>query len=78
MPDPIPQMVVLTLRIPRSEIGFLRFVLEAYDGLAQLSAEAGREEATMMVPTSRRDEALALLKALRDEIPVELLRESTA
>ncbi len=56
-------------RLPPREIGYLRFVLEAYDGLAfarTLDARAGLVEIAW--PPSRSADAEALLAALRLEI----------
>lgn len=55
--------------IPPAEIGYLRFILEAYDGLAfarTLDARAGLVEIAW--PPSRSADAEALIAALGTEI----------
>lgn len=56
------------VQVAREQIGYLRFLLEGYEGLAQLLAVRGREEVTLLVPASRAEECRALLQALADEI----------
>jgi hypothetical protein len=58
----------LTYRISREAIGYLRFLLEGYEGLAQLSSVAGRDEIELLVPTSQRAELLQLLEAVTEEL----------
>ena len=55
-------------RIPRAEIGYLRFILESYDGLAFVRT-LDRREALVEVayPPSRRFDAEDLLGALAEE-----------
>lgn len=56
-------------RLPKSEIGFLRFLLEGYDGLAfarTLDAETGLVE--IACASDRFGELAVLLDALCDEI----------
>ena len=65
-----PRCTCWRLQIPLEAIGVLRFLLEAYEGLAQLFSERGCEEALLVVPKSRADEAALLLDALRHELGV--------
>ena len=58
-------------RVPREQIGYVRFLLEAYEGLAQLTSEPGQAEVQWTVPAGQRDAAAALALALRDEIGLE-------
>jgi len=69
-------MICFTVRLPRAQIGYLRFLLEAYEGLAQLRAVAGRDEAEIIVPSERDAEATALLSALSDELGLELVSKT--
>ncbi len=55
-------------RIPRAEIGYLRFILESYDGLAFVRTLDSREALVEIAfPESRRRDAEALLAALAVE-----------
>ncbi|MBK8481401.1 MAG: DUF4911 domain-containing protein [Proteobacteria bacterium] len=54
--------------LPRAEIGYVRSLLEAYEGLAQMDSEAGRAEIRWTVPRSRCAEARALARALAEEV----------
>lgn len=56
------------VQVARDQIGYLRFLLEGYEGLAQLYAVRGRDEVTLLVPVSRAEECRALLVALVDEL----------
>ncbi|MBW2735276.1 MAG: DUF4911 domain-containing protein [Deltaproteobacteria bacterium] len=71
-----PDMICFTVRLPRAQIGYLRFLLEAYEGLAQLKAMAGRDEAEVLVPSEREAEASALLHALKDELGLEVVSKT--
>jgi hypothetical protein len=58
-------------RIPRSEISYLRFILESYDGLAfmrTLDASSGIVEIAWS--PSREKDVRALLAALAAELPM--------
>jgi len=63
-------------RLPRDEIGYVRFIVEAYGGVVQMTSRAGRGEVTWIVPESRVDEARELARALAAEIPFERLGEA--
>ena len=63
----------LRFRVPRGEIGYVRFVLEAYEGLAQIESAPGRDEVTWVVPDDRVGEALELAAALEGEIDLHLI-----
>ncbi len=57
-----------SFHVPRREIAYLRFIVEAYDGLLflrTLEAAAGLVEIAW--PASREEEAAALLTALAEE-----------
>jgi hypothetical protein len=56
-------------RVPRREIGYLRFILESYDGLAFVSTLDSAEGLVEIVyPASRRQDADGLIDALVDEL----------
>ena len=69
-------LTIHRLRVPRAEISYLRFLLEAYDGLGVQVSESGSSLVTWFVPPSRRAEARALLEALRPEVGLQLLSQS--
>ena len=55
-------------RVALKELAFLRFVLEAYDGLAVLTSLPGRAEVEWSIPVERADEADGLAEALAAEM----------
>jgi hypothetical protein len=58
----------LYFRIARAEIGYLRFILESYDGLAFVRTLDRREALVEIAfPASRRQDAEGLLAALTVE-----------
>lgn len=69
--------VRLTFRLDRQQISYVKWVVEAYDGLAVVSSEAGRGELQWLVPRARLDEARALAAALAAEVGLVALREPT-
>lgn len=71
--EPDPHCLRLHFRLPLGEITYVRYVVEAYDGLAVVSSRPGVAEVTWTVPRSRRDEAEALARALGEEIGLEPL-----
>lgn len=58
-------------RVPREHIGYVRFLLEAYEGIAQISSQPGQAEVQWTIPAGQREAAAALARALRDEIGLE-------
>jgi hypothetical protein len=72
-PPKAGQIVALRCRIPQSEIGYVRFVLEGHEGLAIQTSPPRSNIVTWEVPRSRLDEALQLLDALREETGLERL-----
>lgn len=54
-------------RVPVEEVGYVRMIVEGYDGLAVVSSEAGHGILTWDVAPGREDEADALARALADE-----------
>ena len=58
----------LVLRLPRCAFSYLRFILEGYDGIAQMSALPGRSEVELIVPAGRERELGELLDAVHREL----------
>ncbi len=54
-------------RIPKDQIAYVRFVLEAYDGLAQVTSLPGRGEMEWLVPLELINTAEELAQALATE-----------
>ena len=56
-------------RLPRAEIGHLRFILESYDGLAfARTLDSGSGLVEIACSPSRREDVDELLKTLAEEI----------
>lgn len=66
-------MVDIHLFIPKDQIAFVRFILEAYEGLAIQSSPPGSTKVVWQIPESRLGEAHRLLEALAKEAGVRLL-----
>lgn len=61
--------------VPRSEIGYLRFILESYDGLAYMrTLDPHTAVVEMSYPPSRRRDAEALFLALAAEVSMNEVR----
>jgi hypothetical protein len=60
-------MSVRRFRVPLEAIGYVRMIVEGYDGLAVVSSEAGHGIVEWDVAPGREDEADALARALADE-----------
>ncbi|WP_457574672.1 DUF4911 domain-containing protein [Desulfolithobacter sp.] len=59
----------LYLRIRPTRIGFFKFLLEGYDGLATLSTlDRSRGLVRLMVPSSRYSELLGVVSALAPQL----------
>jgi hypothetical protein len=59
-------------RLPRKQIGFLRFILESYDGLAfARTLDSRLALVEVAYPPSRRADAEALLASLAEELSLE-------
>lgn len=60
----------LTIQVSSKRIGFMRFILEAYDGLAILSTtmDQGSGNIVLRFHPGRRDELLGLLSSLRSSL----------
>jgi hypothetical protein len=57
----------LYYRVPLDQIAYVRFVVEAYDGLAQVTSLPGRAEMEWRVPDSMLAAAEKLAGSLADE-----------
>lgn len=66
-------------RLAKTEIGYLRFILESYDGLAFVRTLDGREALVEIAyPPSRSADAEALLSALVSECNMAEVPSSVA
>ena len=66
-------------QVPRREIAYLRFIVEAYDGLLFLrTLEAATGLVEIAWPASREEEAAALLAALVEETGLRALSDHPA
>jgi hypothetical protein len=64
-------------RIPLAEIGFVRAIVEAYEGLAQVvSNDADRGEIEIVIPESMAQEAETMIARLLGQGCVEIARPS--
>ncbi|MCA9669253.1 MAG: DUF4911 domain-containing protein [Myxococcales bacterium] len=61
-------MVRRYFRIPRANIGLLRFILESYEGLAQLRALPRRAEVEWLIPPELVAQADDLARDLEHEL----------
>ena len=71
-----PGCLCLRFRLPKEQIKYVKWIVEAHDGLAVVSSPRGRGEMEWMVPVGLEEEALVLAAALRDEVGLELLPPS--
>ncbi len=55
-------------RLDKRHIGYVKFVVEAYEGLAQVSSSAGRGEMEWIIPRELADQADELARALSEEV----------
>ncbi len=61
------------LRVNRRDIAFLKFILEGYDGLAQLTTvDASAGKLVLMIAPGCEETALALLDDLKQEMMMEI------
>ncbi len=66
-------MLSWRFRVPLRDLAYLRFLLEAYEGLGIQTSNAGSNLVTWHLPPSRIKEAEALLASLAEEIPLHML-----
>jgi len=55
-------------RVPLGEIAYVRFIVESYEGLAQVTSLPGRAEMEWIVPEEMIGPAEALAEALSREV----------
>lgn len=68
------EMQYFLYRVNRSDIWYLHFIFEAYDGIGTVSTVDSREGIVQVgIPSSRIDEALKLLEEICHEIRIEPL-----
>jgi Domain of unknown function (DUF4911) len=68
-----------SFHVPRQEIAYLRFIVEAYDGLLFLrTLDAATGMVEIAWPTSREEEAAALLAALAGETGLHAVSSRSA
>ncbi|TAL16980.1 DUF4911 domain-containing protein [bacterium] len=68
-----PSEIWVLCRVPREEIFFLRYILDAYDGLAVSTTLPGGEGLVRIyTEMSRKEELDKLLEALGEEFSVEI------
>jgi hypothetical protein len=60
-------------RVPLEAIGYVRMIVEGYDGLASISSEAGRGIVSWDVAPGREAEADLLERALTKEVGLQRL-----
>lgn len=65
-----PACARIFFRIPLPAITHVRFVLEAHEGLAQMTSLPGRGEILWIVPQKQLADALDLAAALAVELPL--------
>jgi hypothetical protein len=64
------RVVRLYFRLPLEHIAYVRFVVEAYDGLAQVTSLPGRTDMQWLVPVEQLAAAKELAQALAAEVPL--------
>ena len=70
------ESTVQYFRVDRRQIGFLKFILEACDGIVTMSTEdAGRGVITLRIPPGCEGEVATILKDLQKDIFMELYIE---
>lgn len=63
-----PACVRLRFRLPKAEIKYVKWLVEARDGLAVVSSPKGRGEMEWVVPEGMMEEAVELAEALEQEV----------
>ena len=72
-PTPLgPGLRAIALRISRAELSFLRFTLEAHEGLALIYGD-GKGKLQVICPNDQFGELHALLTELQETIDFEIL-----
>jgi len=57
----------LFFRLPKDQIAYVRFTVESYEGLAQVTSLPGRGEMEWRIPAPLLQEARGLARALAEE-----------
>lgn len=60
-------------RLNTEHIAYVRFIVEGYEGLAQVTSEKSQSEMEWLIPSSREQEAENLASALFIEVGLELI-----
>jgi hypothetical protein len=55
-------------RLPRSQLAYVRFIVEAYEGLAQMRSLPGRGDVEWVIPAQLAEQAAELARALQAEV----------
>ena len=64
------------MRVDRRRIGYMKFIFEAYDGIANLTTiDAARGIISINIPEGCNDTVDNLLEVLRHDILIEPLKE---
>lgn len=64
------------IRIHRKEIAYFKFIIESYEGMAVIRTRDPQEAVVeLMVAPGWEEEVDQVLKALREEIPMEFLSD---
>ena len=61
-------MTVRRFRVPLEHIGYVRMILEAYEGLAVMVSEKGKSVVEWWIAPGREAEAEVLARALAEEV----------
>lgn len=67
-PDTDDGTVRWRFRLDKSQIGYVRFILESYEGLAQMTSTRGRAEVEWIVQRCLLADARRLASALEAEV----------
>ncbi len=71
MPKQPCQLKQLYFKIDKGKIGFLKFLLEGYDGLCVLTTVASKEgRIKLIVPESRYDELDLVIKSVAEQLHI--------
>ena len=62
------RVVRLYFRLPLEQIAYVRFVVESYEGLAQVTSLPGRTDMQWLVPIEQQSAAEELASALAAEV----------
>ncbi len=60
-------------RLPKKQIAYVKFIVESYEGLAQVTSLPGRGEMEWLIPDQLLQEAQGLAHALAAEVGMVLI-----